>query len=393
MSNLMNRKLIWDNSIPIDFPLTDNISNARNCVMDGLIVWKGNKLDYKYLKSVDEKVRDEIAKDLLNYFLDYDFSKFNIEKKNIDRDWASLCTAPVSIKEIDGEKQISNMASTGNKIYKYFFPNILKISTDNKISVYDALRDKKILFDIIRNRVGNTLLYNNKGKEARQWPMSISARQMIQGAKCSGLASIGSIFKPVVAKTIYNYWVKPGDIVYDYSCGFGGRLLGLKCLNHNNRYIGAEPNTETYNNLKAMTNYFKWDGVEIINMGSEDIELNNINFAFSSPCYFDKERYCSEGSQCYIRYGQYDEWLEEYWRKTVKNIKKMLVKGGIFGVNIGNDSNDFMRKIAEDFKGVIEQEGFGLKEVWWMRTARSHLSNKKKSQILTKPEGIYFYGK
>jgi hypothetical protein len=305
----------------------------------------------------------------------------------VNNDWENLKKAHVGIKN----KTVSNTSASGTKIYKYFFPNILKVSTDGKISVYDAITNKKILFRIIRNRIGNTLLYNTKRREARQWPMSIRPAQILQGAKCSGEASIGSIFKPIVAKSIYDRWVKKGDNVLDYSCGFGTRLLGLMSLNRNNKYFGVEPNTETYNGLIRMSKYFGFN-VDIRKMGSEDMRFKDrMNFVFSSPPYYNFERYSGEKSQCYNRFNSYEIWLEKYWRKTVKNIKRMMAKDGIFAVNIGNGANDFMKKIDLDLNRIIVEEGFILRDTWHMKTSRSHLTNKKKSGVVTKPEGIYFY--
>ena len=84
--------------------------------------------------------------------------------------------------------------------------------------------------------------------------------------------------------------------------------------------------------------------------------------------------------------------MEKYWRKTVKNIKNCLVSDGIFAVNIGNTSNERMQQLSNDFNDIILAEGFKLKDVWWMKTNKSHLSNKKITQEITKQEGIYFYG-
>lgn len=386
--NLKKRKKEWNDNISLDFPKTDNISNKPNCHINELIVWKGNPLHYTYLQSVNEDIRDEIAKDLLNYFIDYDFTRIRYDIGMVNRDWENLKKTKVNVKN----RILNNTSASGTKIYKYFFPNVLKVSTWGKISVYDALKDRKILFRIIRNRIGNTLLYNTKGREARQWPMSIRPAQILQGAKCSGEASIGSIFKPIVAKIIYDRWVKKGDNVYDFSSGFGTRLLGLMSLDRNNKYFGVEPNTETYHNLIKMSKYFGFN-VDIRKIGSEDMKFKEkMNFVFSSPPYYNFERYSNEKSQCYNRFNSYDIWLEKYWRKTVKNIKRMMAKDGVFAVNIGNGANDFMKKIDLDLNRIIVEEGFVLRDTWHMKTSRSHLTNKKKSGVVTKSEGIYFYG-
>ena len=60
-------------------------------------------------------------------------------------------------------------------------------------------------------------------------------------------------FKAQNAKAIVEYLCP--DIwgrVYDYSCGYGGRLLGITSSNMNYTYIGTDPNTETFAYLKYL---------------------------------------------------------------------------------------------------------------------------------------------
>jgi len=386
-------KSIWPSDISIQFPQTNNISNELNCPVDELIIWKNNDLTHQYLKTLTEKERDEIAKDLLNFFIVYNWDHLIFVNKSIDKTWKSLQNSNVKISKNNGSIVLANSSSVGNNIYKTFFPNILKIQSKKKISVYDALKNKEILWKIIRNRIGNTLLYNTKNRTPRQWPMTIRPSMIIQGAKCSGQASIGSIFKPAIAKVIYDSYVKDNDNVYDYSAGFGGRLLGLMATQKKGiKYFACEPNTETYDGLISMVKHFGFNA-DIRKMGSENLIFNEkMDFVFSSPPYFNKETYTNEQSQCYNKFPIYDEWIEKYWRVTVTNIKTMLNNNGVFAVNIGNGSNKFMKQISEDFQRVILDEGFVQKNIWYMQTSKSHLSNKKNKAVVTKLEGIYFYG-
>ena len=103
----------------------------------------------------------------------------------------------------------------------------------------------------------------------------------------------------------------------------------------------------------------------------------NVNFAFSSPPYFNLEKYCEEDTQCYNKFTQYDEWVEKYWRKTVVNVKNTLVDDGVFAINVGGMANKIVIKIKEDLNKVIREEGFVLIDEWYMKTSKSHLSAKK----------------
>ena len=379
----------------INFPETNNISNDINNIKIGdLMVWKGNQLSQKYLRTIDEDLRDEIAKDVFNFLKQYNWNELKFEDKDIKTAWNSLCKIQNKLEVIDNITYISNSTTSGNDIYRHYFPNLLKVSSNDRPSIYDGLTNHKMLWDIVRNRIGNTLLYNDDPKGIPvQYPMNLTLSQITIGAKNSGHCSMASIFKPSVAKAIYNKYVKNGDKVLDYSCGFGTRLLGLMSLKKDNLYCGYEPNTTTYANILKMSKDFGFN-VEIKCNGSEvgDLFDHKFNFVFSSPPYFDVERYCNEDTQCYVKYPQYTLWLEKYWRETVRNCKNMMTDDGVFSVNIGGNANETMQMMEKDLKRIIEEEGFKLIETWFMKTSKSHLSSKKgKEDKKFKLEGIFFY--
>lgn len=395
---LMPRKKPWPDDDPLEFPETNRISNdAGTMLANELVVWQGHELTPDFLRSMDEDARDEIAKDLLNFFLRYDWSRCEYAADEIRQSWQALRRFSGKVQQEDGTPYIRNCGTSGYKIYRHFFSSgIVRIRNANRRSVHDVLSDKRSLWAVIRNRIGNTLLYGkerNSGLGALQYPMPITPSQIIIGAKNSGLASMGSIFQPSLAKTVYERYVKHGDAVLDYSAGFGTRLLGLMAC-RNAQYAAYEPNSDTHANLIRMAEWFGFDA-QIKRCGSETGDLfdQRFDFAFSSPPYFDFERYCDEESQCYNRYPEYDEWLERYWRRTVANCGTMLKPDGVFGVNIGGSANRLMRALARDLTRVVEEEGFLPVETIFMRTGRSHLSSKKDSGRKFKLEGLYFYRK
>lgn len=393
--NLKNRKKEWVGEI--NFPGHNFIENdPKTLKANDLLIYKGQKLSNKYLRTIDEDARDEIAKSVFNYLVAYDFEHFDYNDKTLAQAFKSLKKYDKhNKKEADGRRYVPNSGTSGYQLYRHFFPNIIKIHDGTRPSIYDVVKNPDKLWATIRNRMGNTLLYNDdRNAEPLQYPMNISLSQILIGARNSGLASMGSIFKPAIAKLIYKDFIKPGSKVLDYSCGFGTRLLGLMSLGMDVKYCGYEPNTETYDNLLRMIDYFKFNA-EIKKSGSESDDLfdDKFDFVFSSPPYFNVEIYCDEPEQCYNKFPVYEDWLEGYWRKTVKNIDSMLASGGTFAINIGGDANPTMKKMEEDLNRIIVEEGFELKDTWYMKTNRSHLSFKKGASNKIKLEGIYFYEK
>lgn len=376
--NLRRRKKQWKGSI--DFPEIDNIKTSIDCTLQTRINWKHNVLTSKYLRTINEDDRDEIAKDLLNFFVKYDFNKMKYDDRVIDRDVANLIENTL---QIDENNVIMNNLNFGTKICKKYFPHIIKIKSD-KQSICDALNDKSTLFKIIRNRIGNTYL---EGNPPRQSPFNITPAMIMQGAKVTGLASRGSIFNPMLSKMIYDKWVNDNDVVYDYSSGYGGRLLGFWASKKNAKYIGTDVEPETYNGLNNMVKDFNINA-KIFNIPSEEfVPPELINFAFSSPPYFDHEIYSRHKNQSCVKYKYLDEWLDKYWDKTVKNIKKSLSNDGVLAVNAGNFGNKKMSKFNEKIIDIIINNGFVLIDMWKVKS--NSFSFKKKSHKKTEP--IHFF--
>lgn len=350
------------------------ISNARNCNFNDLLIWNGNKLTTKFIKTQTKSARLQITQDIYKFFLAYEFFETSYSDKVVGKDLESLLRSNIDVEVSGDTKLVTNSSSTGTRVLKSFFPNMLK-STDSskKKSVYECVSDPLTLYQICYNRMANYRFLNNKETGEKDFEyFTITPAMILQGAKSTGLASRGSIFKPSVAKVIYSNFVKDGDIVYDYSAGFGSRMLGMYASGIKAKYYAAEPNTETYKNLNILAKHLGMNA-EILNECSEDVVLNQkIDFAFSSPPYFNHEIYCDEATQCYNKFKNYKDWLEGYWRETVRNIKKMSKPSTVFGVNAGNLSNKKMKSIYEDMTRIIEEEGFALHLEWSMKTARSH---------------------
>ena len=154
------------------------------------------------------------------------------------------------------------------------------------------------------------------------------------------------------------YMPKNSNNYYDFSCGWGIRLMG-GLVNQVN-YFGTDPNHALTEKLNEMATLYKKtvptkSTFSIKTHGSEIFEEdweNTMGLAFSSPPYFDLEDY-KVGEQS-IKDRSYDRWLEEYWRGTVKNIKRYLIAEGIMMLNI----KSFQKyDLLGDMKKICIEEG------------------------------------
>ena len=264
-----------------------------------------------------------------------------------------------------------NNSSMATDICKFFCRKFYLATENNKPNMIDVFNDDNKLINLIKNRLG----YDWQYKEDNDETFNISFRMLIQGMRSSRLVPSISIFKPNIAKFMYMKYSEPGDVVFDYSAGWGGRMLGAASCNR--KYIGVDPWTS--DELQTMCNYLNLEDITLITDGSENVKLgeNSIDFSFSSPPYFNQEFYSTELSQAYAK-GE-DYFYNEYWAKTLSNIKYMLKPNKWFGLNVKNYPK--MVEMAEEVFGPI-------KEQVSLRTVRSHLN---KTAGVEKSEYIYMF--
>jgi hypothetical protein len=207
-------------------------------------------------------------------------------------------------------------------------------------------------------------------------------------------------FPPLTAKYLYTRFtehIKSQDIinVYDPSAGWGGRILGaLSVADRNIHYIGNDPNTENYIDELGITRYeylaeffqSKIPGVsnkfwghantyEIFRTGSEIISddpnfkkyKGKLDFAFTSPPYFDRERYSDDDSQSFKKFNSYDLWRDNFLKPTLTTIYEYLrhdryMCWNIADIRVGSnkyfeleqDSIDILSNLGMEYQGKIK---------------------------------------
>lgn len=233
----------------------------------------------------------------------------------------------------DGDT-VSCGAGIGTTLCKYLFPNLQDTPSKHDL-------DKKGAESIFAKFHNEEYL-----KRAIKFCFSYKNGCPVPTAVEGGLRLIGSApsnFRPMNAKAIYERFTPEGGTIYDFCCGFGGRMLGALSSNKNFKYVGTDPNTETMYHLHQLGEYVEQvtgreDSYELHCCGSEEFigPANSVDFAFSSPPYFDLEVYSDEPTQCYNKFPKLDEWLEGYVRQTIKNIGHMLKPGCCYAVNIAD---------------------------------------------------------
>lgn len=88
-----------------------------------------------------------------------------------------------------------------------------------------------------------------------------------------------------------------------------------------------------------------------------DTVINNkYDHIISCPPYYDLEIYGASNNQSTDLYKTYEDWLENYWRRTVRASKKLLNENGAFAFVMGH--NIRYHYMANDMSDIVQQEGF-----------------------------------
>jgi hypothetical protein len=207
-------------------------------------------------------------------------------------------------------------------------------------------------------------------------------------------------FKPMNARAVWEYIcpVWGGDVL-DFSAGFGGRMMGAMTSRMRYTYHGIDPNTKTFAGLQALgeliTDVTGTD-YSVHCTGSEDFvpEPGSYDAAFSSPPYFNCERYNDEPTQCYNKFANLDAWFEQYVEPTLSMIYQGLSTDGIYAVNIADyKQGKESFSIVDRWTAISEKVGFkSVDTIKMLLTTRPGVGNNR-SKNATKSEGIYVFRK
>lgn len=309
-------------------------------------------IDYEYVrKNIHIKYDEEYLQDILLSFYDQalDTSNFSIENRNV------------------------------NKILSYFFEDLIYIakSKNGKYSPNDVINDDKLLemaFEYI-NKHRN--FYHNKNDITNLKDFFFS----------SSLVGKVTNFNPVIARKIYEHYMPVKNAtIFDYSCGYGARMLGALSSKYNYNYIGVDPYHELYQRLLLFSAWIKNtisanNETSLFNIGSEELIpslCNKIDLSFSSPPYFNYETYIDDFSQSYIKYSTYDEWKNKYVLPTILNIYNYTKTNGLHIVNLQDTKRI---SIMEDWLKIAISTGFKVEEIRTLNTLKRS-STKTENKIL-----------
>ena len=293
----------------------------------------------------DKKIPDKFYKILYKTIVtDKTLYLTNLYNKNLylKEDNLSLC--------VNNNKFTENKNVVRNLYYK-------EILQDTGTSQPNLRPYLDVLIDLIKFHILDYKLLTPTGISM------IKKNQM--SSLLSGFYFRASIMNPIVPYSLsklYDYDFK----VLTPTLGWSSYLLGMLHNEHLDTYVGIDVIKKVCSNTRKIANQHKIKN-DIYCQPSEDLYHNSkfmtkyksdIDFVFFSPPYYELELY-KGAEQSTNRYNSYEEWLEKYWRVTMKLCYHCLKNNKIMMYIISgyNDKNQYIN-LEKDMNGITKQVGF-----------------------------------
>jgi tRNA1(Val) A37 N6-methylase TrmN6 len=194
---------------------------------------------------------------------------------------------------------------------------------------------------------------------------------------------------------------KPKSIL-DISAGWGDRLIGAIASNVD--YIGVDP-ADLHTEYKNIVEHFEHTSSTILMKGKfEEIKLKiyEVDMIFSSPPFFDLEKYSNDDSQSYMN-KSLDEWFEKFLMVSIRKAWSFLKCDGHMILYMADAYNrkPYIQRMIDEINEFTDAMYLGclpqmdLKQkiprpfwIWQKKSTKSTKSTKIGGQFMTRMSGI-----
>ena len=332
-------------------------------------------------KNTTDEEREHLESVVKGWILDnnYEVARLTYSDDYMLYNVNSLMSLNISDIYSDGEFGVN---SVGVSVLQTFFPELEGVDKVKGCCMRDFCRKSDKSFT---RYVRKLLKYGKSPNDMR------SMFAFVGAGYCSN-------FRPATAKTIYELYGKENSKVLDTSSGFGGRLLGFFTAKNTSEYVGIDPNTADSCNkfIEFMQMRFGLNKKAYVNkIGSEDFTIENypqyenyFDISFTSPPYFDTEKYSDSDTQSYKKFNTYDMWVDGFYRNTIYNSCNALKLDGTFAINIF-EKVDNIKEYTEEF---LNDCGFYIvKEDKYLLRVMSGTQKGEDGEFYTRKKDSYNY--
>lgn len=301
--------------------------------------------------------REAFVKDAVRYWRSHGFPYYALNEAEIRRELAWLKNYDASRVFVGDEIRSSNL---GLRLANYFHPQMWHVRCTRYMSPFEAFSNDAKLAAAIRKAL--TIWSDRYGANGS------SLRRILK----SFSNTVGvSNFRPTVAAAIIQRYSPPVGRVLDFAAGYGGRLLGAQITGR--AYYGIDPSVSQVKGLTKMVAACRTAGrtpPAVIRRGAAETILPRLcpasfDLVFSSPPYFDREKYGTEREQSFLRYPTLKEWCEGFLRRVIDEAARLLSRKGYLVLNVCEQPEGIAGMTLD-----IARHNFVLHKIWRMRLAK-----------------------
>jgi len=273
------------------------------------------------------------------------------------------------IKSSSGK--LSSSSRVGTQFLKSHFKSFWEASNGTNLSPIEMINNKKMMLYYLKYRFGisNSKKYKyNFGERQVEFNelFDISFKQVRKILEVNRV--VVSLFKPLVAKYVYQKYGFEGIRVWDPCAGFGGRLMGFIGSFEKGKYIGNEPNKKTLGELKHLADKLGNKRFVLHDTPIETAAIPKVDLVFTCPPYDFKEHYCDCETQSDVRYKTHNEWVRGFLTTLLTKAYKSLGGGGGKCIIIFDKNN------CKPCIEVATQLGFTFIEYIPISNSKTHLN-------------------
>jgi len=214
---------------------------------------------------------------------------------------------------------------------------------DGELSPYEAWKDDKIMYEVIRNRI----IYQTH----------LNPSKILQGFNIAKKAPKVSVFSAGRAKMLVDRYMKEFDTIFDPFSGFSGRMLGV--ISSGKEYIGQDISERHVRESNQILEFLRKYGVN----AKAEVKVQDILTSSGEyPCLFTCSPYGTkeQWEEVPVDPRTCDDWIDEC-------LKRFKCKRYVFVVD-----------------NTTKYERFVVAQV----SNKSHLSNAKEYIIVINRGGV-----
>jgi SAM-dependent methyltransferase len=299
------------------------------------------KVTLSDIREYDNETQDYILDMVIKHYRKAGFPYFKFTDTEI---WNIFYSLKSSNLDIDEDGYIPMTEVTASTVASSFNPHMWDVPCRNVKSPMEIFLTDNLLKRVIKKIVNKPHVFDGGGTLS-DTNIRIGLRSLAGGQGVSN-------FKPSVAKYIYDTYAPKNGKVLDPCHGYAGRLLGA-LASHISEYTGVDPCFKTWRGAVTLNGKIKKltkernehllvkevtiPTAKLIRSPFEDTDLpsNYYDLAFTSPPYFNLEKYSEEDDQSFKRYPEYKLWEKNFLAILIEKAYLALKPGGYFAINVG----------------------------------------------------------